>query len=155
MVQLRSLGANTAVRRAQWRALGLSEADLEKPKIAVVNSSSELAICYAHLDGVAKVVKDAIREAGGVPFEVRTPAPALLDGMVCLPPCDKTPPGHLMAAGRLNIPTLLVIGGYQASGMIGDDHIDIEELFSGQVAARFGKPMQHPLKDMIGQAITG
>ena len=45
MVQLRSLGANTAVRRSQWRALGLSEADLEKPKIAVVNSSSELAIC--------------------------------------------------------------------------------------------------------------
>ena len=60
MVQLRSLGANTAVRRAQWRALGLSDADLEKPKIAVVNSSSELAICYAHLDGVAKIVKDAV-----------------------------------------------------------------------------------------------
>src|ERR1700744_6376648 len=76
MVQLRSLGANTAVRRAQWRALGLSEADLEKPKIAVVNSSSELAICYAHLDGVAKVVKQAVRDAGGVPFEVRTTAPA-------------------------------------------------------------------------------
>lgn len=186
MVQLRSLGANTAVRRAQWRALGLSEADLDKPKIAVVNSSSELAICYAHLDSVAKIVKDAVRAAGGVPFEVRTTAPAdfitgaarkgsyilagrdlipsdieaqveaaMLDGMVCLTSCDKTPPGHLMAAGRLNIPTLLVIGGYQSSGMIGDDHIDIEELFSGQVADKFGKPMEHPLKEMIGQAITG
>ena len=186
MVQLRSLGANTAVRRAQWRALGLSEADLEKPKIAVVNSSSELAICYAHLDGVAKIVKQAIREAGGVPFEVRTTAPAdfitgaarkgayilagrdlipsdieaqveaaMLDGMVCLTSCDKTPPGHLMAAGRLNIPTLLVIGGYQASGEIDGDPIDIEELFSGQVADRFGKPMKHPLKDMIPQAIRG
>ncbi len=186
MVQLRSLGANTAVRRAQWSALGLSEADLEKPKIAVVNSSSELAICYSHLDGVAKVVKDAIRAAGGVPFEVRTTAPsdfitgaarkgsyilagrdlipsdieaqveaAMLDGMVCLTSCDKTPAGHLMAAGRLNIPTLLVIGGYQASGMIGDDHIDIEELFSGQVADRFGKPMKHSLAEMIPQAIRG
>ena len=186
MVQLRSLGANTAVRRAQWRALGLSEADLEKPKIAVVNSSSELAICFAHLDGVAKIVKDAIREAGGVPFEVRTTAPsdfitgaarkgayilagrdlipsdieaqveaAMLDGMVCLTSCDKTPPGHLMAAGRLNIPTLLVIGGYQASGEIDGDHIDIEELFAGQVADRFGKPMKHPLKEMIPQAIRG
>jgi dihydroxy-acid dehydratase len=60
-----------------------------------------------------------------------------------------------MAAGRLNIPTLLVIGGYQASGMIGDDHIDIEELFSGQVADRFGKPMKHSVKDMIPQAIRG
>ena len=33
-----------AVRRAQWRALGLSDADMEKPKIAVINTSSELAI---------------------------------------------------------------------------------------------------------------
>ena len=45
-----------AGRRAQWRALGLSDADMEKPKIAVVNSSSELAICYAHLDGFAGIV---------------------------------------------------------------------------------------------------
>lgn len=186
MVQLRSLGANTAVRRSQWRALGLSEADLEKPKIAVVNSSSELAICYAHLDGVARIVKEAVRAAGGVPFEVRTTAPAdfitgaarkgayilagrdlipsdieaqvegaMLDGMVCLTSCDKTPPGHLMAAGRLDIPTLLVIGGYQASGMLGDDHIDIEDLFSGSIADRYGKPMKHSLKDMIPQAIRG
>ena len=33
-----------AVRRAQWKALGLSDDDMLKPKIAVVNSSSELAI---------------------------------------------------------------------------------------------------------------
>ena len=39
----------SAGRRAQWRALGLSVEDLEKPKIAVINSSSELAVCYAHL----------------------------------------------------------------------------------------------------------
>src|ERR1041384_2610294 len=65
-----------AVRRAQWRALGLTDADMEKPKIAVVNTSSELAICFSHLDGVAKVVKEAIREAGGLPFEIRTTAPS-------------------------------------------------------------------------------
>ena len=63
-----------AVRRAQWLALGLSDADLEKPKIAVVNSSSDLAICFSHLDGVAAELKAAIRAAGGVPFEVRTAA---------------------------------------------------------------------------------
>src|SRR5690606_17618839 len=63
-----------AVRRAQWRALGLTDCDMEKPKIAVVNSSSELSICFSHLDGIAKVVKDAIRAAGGMPFEIRTMA---------------------------------------------------------------------------------
>ncbi len=64
---LRSLAANTPSRRANWRALGLSLEDMEKPKIAVVNSSSELAICYAHLDGIAKIVKEEIRAAGGDP----------------------------------------------------------------------------------------
>src|SRR4029078_9987476 len=72
---LRSLAANTPGRRANWRALGLSLEDMEKAKIAGVNSSSELAICYAHLDGIAKIVKEEIRAAGGVPFEVRTAAP--------------------------------------------------------------------------------
>src|SRR3990167_6218145 len=183
---LRSIAANTPVRRAHWLALGLSEEDLLKPKIAVVNSSSELAVCFAHLDGVAKVVKEAIRAAGGVPFEVRTTAPsdfitgaakqgsyilaardlvtndieaqveaAMLDGMVCLTSCDKTPPGHLMAAMRLNIPTILVIAGYQASGMIGDDHVDIEDLFSGGVGESLGKPGKHSMDAMAEQAIRG
>ena len=185
-MKLRSLAANSPVRRSHWLALGLSEEDLLKPKIAVVNSSSELAVCFAHLDGVAKAVKEAIRAAGGVPFEVRTTAPsdfitgaakqgsyilagrdlvtndieaqveaALLDGMVCLTSCDKTPPGHLMAAMRLDIPTLLVIGGYQASGMIGDDHVDIEDLFSGGVSESLGRPGKHPVEEIVRQAVRG
>src|SRR5687768_18237042 len=63
-------------RRAQWRALGLSDADLEKPKIAIVNSSSELSSCFSHLDGLADELKVAIRAAGGIPFEIRTAAPS-------------------------------------------------------------------------------
>src|SRR5574337_433186 len=65
-----------AVRRAQWLAMGLSEEDLLKPKIAIVNSSSKLSICYAHLDAVCREVEQAVREAGGVPFEIRTVAPS-------------------------------------------------------------------------------
>ena len=75
-MNLRSNAANSPSRRANWRALGLSKEDMEKPKIAVVNSSSELAICYAHLDSIARMVKEEIRAAGGVPFEVRTAAPS-------------------------------------------------------------------------------
>jgi dihydroxy-acid dehydratase len=52
MTTLRSLAANSGIRRAHWRTLGLSEADMQKPKIAVVNSSSELAVGFAHHDGV-------------------------------------------------------------------------------------------------------
>lgn len=158
-----------AVRNAQWQALGIPEADCEKPKIAVVNSSSELAACYSHLDQVAKVVKEAIRAAGGVPFEIRTTAPsdfvtgagargaymlaardlvtndieaavegAQLDGMVCLTSCDKTVPGQLMAAARLNVPTIMVPCGYQASGEYKGRHVDIEEVFIHSMHAMLG-----------------
>jgi dihydroxy-acid dehydratase len=175
-----------AVRRAQWKALGLTSEDMLKPKIAVVNSSSELAICFSHLDGIAKVVKDAVREAGGLPFEIRTAAPsdfiisagagggymlasrdlivndmeiavegAQLDGMICLSSCDKTPPAHLMAAGRFNIPTILVICGYQPSGHYQGKHVDIEEVFIGSVQAMFGKLSQETLSGMCDSAITG
>jgi len=65
-----------ATRRAQWRALGLTDADLAKPKIAIVNSSSQLASCFSHLDEIARRAKRAIEQAGGVAFEVRTAAPS-------------------------------------------------------------------------------
>ena len=65
-----------AVRRAQWRAIGITEEDFHKPKIAVVNSSSTLSVCYIHLDEVSQVVQQAVREAGGLPFEIRTAAPS-------------------------------------------------------------------------------
>lgn len=183
---LRSLAANSPGRRANWKALGLSAEDMLKPKIAVVNSSSELAICYAHLDGIAKIVKEAIREAGGMPFEVRTAAPsdfitgagksgsyilagrdiiandievqveaALLDGMICLTSCDKTPPGHLMAAARLNLPTILVIGGYQQAGEIDGQPVDVEDVWGGSIGERFGKKPKFPVAQMAENAIMG
>src|SRR6188472_4249054 len=175
-----------AARRAQWKALGLTDEDIEKPKIAVVNSSSELAICFRHLGGVAAIVKEAIWAAGGLPFEVRTTAPsdfiiaaggvggyilpsrdlivndmeiaiegAQLDGMICLSSCDKTPPAHLMAAGRFNIPSILVICGYQPSGHYEGKHVDIEEVFIGSVRAMFGKLSKETLAGMCDHAITG
>jgi dihydroxy-acid dehydratase len=64
------------MRRAQWTALGLRDSDMEKPKIAIVNSSPDLASCFSHLDGMVQPLKQAILAAGGVPFEVRTTAPA-------------------------------------------------------------------------------
>ena len=49
---------------------------MAKPKIAIVNSSSALAICFSHLDEIAGRAKRAIERAGGVAFEVRTAAPS-------------------------------------------------------------------------------
>jgi dihydroxy-acid dehydratase len=182
---LRSNAANNPTRRAHWLALGISDADMQKPKIAVVNSSSELAICFSHLDGVARIVKDAIRTAGGLPFEIRTTAPsdfifmsggsgymlgsrdlvvndievpvqgAQLDGMICLTSCDKLPPAHLMAAGRLNIPTILVVCGYQPSGRYAGERVDIEDLWFGSVQHAFGKLDAATLQGMSDNAVRG
>ena len=55
-----------ATRRAMWLALGLSDEDMVKPKIAIVNSSSQLAICFSHLDEIARRAKRAIEAAGGI-----------------------------------------------------------------------------------------
>jgi dihydroxy-acid dehydratase len=175
-----------ANRRVQWKALGLTDADLEKPKIAVVNSSSELAMCFRHLDGIAAIVKQSIWAAGGLPFEIRTAAPsdfiisagasggyilpsrdlvvndieiavegAQLDGMICLSSCDKTPPAHLMAAGRFNIPTILVIGGYQPCGELDGERVDVEDVFLGSVEVGFGKIDADRLRAMANTAIQG
>ena len=65
-----------AVRRAQWRALGISEEDMRKPKIAVVNSSSEPGDLLQPPRRHRRPVKEAIRAAGGLPFEIRTAAPS-------------------------------------------------------------------------------
>ena len=63
-----------AVRRAQWRAIGITEEDFHKPKIAV--APPRRSLCYIHLDEVSQVVQQAVLEAGGLPFEIRTAAPS-------------------------------------------------------------------------------
>ncbi|HOY34836.1 MAG TPA: dihydroxy-acid dehydratase [Aggregatilineales bacterium] len=175
-----------AVRRAQWKSLGLTDADLEKPKIAVINTSSELSSCFSHLDGVSARVKAAIRAAGGLAFEVRTAAPsdfitsagrqgryilpsrdllvndievqvegAMLDGMVCLASCDKTAPGQLMAAARLDIPSLVVACGYQPHGHLDGRAVDIEEVYESVGKVGAGHITLERLGAMCDVAIQG
>lgn len=171
-----------ATRRAQWLALGLTDEDMTKPKIAVVNSSSSLAPCFSHLDPIAAAVKESITAAGGLAFEIRTVAPtdfimsrggaggyvlssrdlvaadieavvegAQLDGMVCLASCDKTTPGQLMAAARLDVPTLVVACGYQTHA----PGVDIEEVFLRAGAVASGGVTVDELRDLSARAITG
>jgi len=152
--------AHAVTRRAQWVSLGIDPTELDRPKVAIINTSNELAACFAHLDDVADLLKEELRSLGLLPFELRTAAPsdfitnagrggryvlsardlitndvevmvegAQLDAMICLSSCDKTTPGHLMAAGRLNIPTVIVPCGYQRSGLAEGGEADVEEIF--------------------------
>jgi dihydroxy-acid dehydratase len=143
-------GFERAPHRSLLRATGSieSEADWDKPFIAICNSYTDCIPGHAHLNEVGMLVKRLVREAGGVPFIFNTigvddgiamghggmkyslPSRELiadcvetmlrahcLDGMVCIPNCDKIVPGMLMASMRLNIPTVFVSGGPMAAGI--------------------------------------
>lgn len=65
-------GVDRAPHRSLLRATGVSEEDMNKPFIGVCNSYIDIIPGHVHLNEFAKVVKAAIREAGGVPFEFNT-----------------------------------------------------------------------------------
>ena len=135
-------GVARECRRGLVRGMGYTEEEFKRPIIAVVNSWNEYNPGHVHLRTLAERVKQGIREAGGLPFEMMTTGicdgmvlknpryielPSrnniadeveltvesnMFDGMVLLSTCDSIVPGHLMAAARLDIPAILVTGGY-------------------------------------------
>jgi len=65
-------GFERAPHRSLFKACGVRDEDFGKPFIGVANSYCEIVPGHVHLNKVAEVVKAAIREAGGVPFEFNT-----------------------------------------------------------------------------------
>jgi dihydroxy-acid dehydratase len=66
------LGAERAPHRALLKATGVTDADFGKPFIAVVNSYIDIVPGHVHLQEFGRLVKDAVRAAGGMPFEFNT-----------------------------------------------------------------------------------
>ncbi len=164
-------GYEKAPHRALLRATGVKEADFDKPFVAIVNSYVDVVPGHVHLQEFGKLVKEAVRAAGGVPFEFNTigvddgiamghggmkyslPSRELIadcvetmleahrfDAMVCIPNCDKIVPGMLMAAMRVNVPTIFVSGGPMAAGKTPEgETIDLISVFEGVGAFSAGK----------------
>jgi len=72
-------GVERAPHRALLKALGITDKDLDKPFIAVVNSFTTVVPGHVHLNQVADAVKAGVISAGGVPFEFNTIA--ICDGL--------------------------------------------------------------------------
>ena len=164
-------GYEKAPHRALLRATGLKDEDFDKPFVAIVNSYVDVVPGHVHLQDFGKMVKEAVRAAGGVPFEFNTigvddgiamghmgmkyslPSRELIadcvetmieahrfDAMVCIPNCDKIVPGMLLAAMRVNIPTIFVSGGAMKAGMTPEgETIDLISVFEGVGAYSAGK----------------
>ena len=156
------VGVERAPHRALFKATGLTDEEIKRPFVGVVNSWNEFIPGHIHLDRIGQAVKAGIRTAGGVPFEFQTigvcdgiamghagmryslPSRELiedsieimaqahqLDGLVMIPSCDKIAPGHLMAAGRLDLPTVVVTGGPMLPGYACDRDLDLINVFEG------------------------
>jgi dihydroxy-acid dehydratase len=164
-------GFDKAPHRALLRATGLQDDDFNKPFVAICNSYVDVVPGHVHLQEFGKLVKDAVRAAGGVPFEFNTigvddgiamghmgmkyslPSRELIadcvetmieahrfDAMVCIPNCDKIVPGMLLAAMRVNVPTIFVSGGPMKAGVTPDgETIDLISVFEGVGAFSAGK----------------
>jgi dihydroxy-acid dehydratase len=155
-------GIHGAYPRALYRSMGYSKQDFGKPLIGIMNSWNEAVPGHFHLRTLANWVKEGIAAAGAMGIEVGIPAVcdgiaqgkgmhAVLplrdiiaasvelmaianrfDGLVMLCNCDKIVPGMLMAAARLDLPTLFVTGGPMITGHMpttGDEIIlsDVKE----------------------------
>ena len=77
------------------------------------------------------------------------------DGWVGLTNCDKITPGMLMAAGRLNLPAIMVTGGPMHAGFINDQRIDLISCFESVGACRAGKISEEELLQMEKCACPG
>ncbi|PLS16411.1 dihydroxy-acid dehydratase [Bacillus sp. M6-12] len=173
-------GIDRAPHRSLLRAAGVKEEDFGKPFIAVCNSYIDIVPGHVHLQEFGKIVKDAIREAGGVPFEFNTigvddgiamghigmryslPSREIIadsietvvsahwfDGMVCIPNCDKITPGMMMAALRVNIPTIFVSGGPMKAGKDKNGKaLSLTSVFEGVGAYQAGKIDEESLQEL-------
>jgi dihydroxy-acid dehydratase len=75
-----------------------------------------------------------------------------LDGLVLIPNCDKVVPGMLMAAARVNIPTMLVSGGPMLKGRFHDKNVDLITVFEGVGMEALGQMERDELDDLENEA---
>ena len=132
-----------AILKGHLASCGVTYEEMSRPIIAVVNSHNDIVAGHVPLKGLGELVKEGIREAGGLPLEFNTIAMCdglaqshggmryslpsrdliadsvetmvlghgIFDGVIMLASCDKIVPAMLMAAARMDLPTVIVTGG--------------------------------------------
>lgn len=179
-------GLERAPHRSLFKALGLTDEEIERPMIGIANSANEVIPGHLHLHQLSDAVKAGVRMAGGTPLEfftigicdgiimghegmkyslssreliadsIESMAMAYpFDGLVLIPNCDKIIPGMMMAAARLNIPTILVSGGPMLAGEFQGREIDLATVFEAVGKVKAGGMTINTLKALEGCACPG
>ena len=142
-------GLGATVSRGMLRAVGMGDADWDKPQIGIASSWNEITPCNLSLDRLAQAAKDGVHSGGGYPLQFGTISVSdgismghdgmhyslvsrdliadsvetvmsaeRLDGSVLLAGCDKSLPGMLMAAARLDLASVFVYAGTIMPGRV-------------------------------------
>ncbi len=131
-------GIEAMTSRGMLRAVGMGDADWDKPQIGIASSWNEITPCNLSLARLAQAAKEGVHGGGGYPLQFGTVSVSdgismghegmhfslvsreviadsvevvmqaeRLDGSVLLAGCDKSIPGMLMAAARLDLASRL------------------------------------------------
>lgn len=172
-------GTARAPHRSLLKAVGLTDPEIARPLVAVVNSASDIIPGHLLLDKVAEAVKAGVRMAGGTPLEFSTIGICdglamnhagmryslasreviadsvelviqahAFDAMVMIPNCDKIIPGMLLAAMRLDIPTVIVSGGPMLSGLHRGARVDLDTVFTAVGRVKAGEMSEEELAEL-------
>jgi len=179
-------GTGRIPHRALMKATGLTDEEIARPIVGVVNAQNEIIPGHIHLDSIADGVKAGIRAAGGTPVEFPTigvcdgiamnhmgmhySLPSRehiadsveimatahpVDALVFIPNCDKIVPGMLMAALRLNIPSIFCSGGPMLPGKIQGKAVALTDAFEAPAAIEVGKKDEQYGRDIEEYSCPG
>ncbi len=135
-------GFSRFMRRAFLASAGFDGADLERPIVGIVDTSSDFNPCHRDMPALVSAVKRGVLQAGGLPFAFPTaslheifisPTTMFLrnlvameteellraqpmDAVVMLGGCDKTVPAQLMAALSVDLPAIHLVTGPMRTG---------------------------------------
>ncbi|WP_347487766.1 dihydroxy-acid dehydratase [Desulfoscipio sp. XC116] len=172
-------GLQKAPHRSLFKALGLTDQELGRPMIGVVNSFNEIVPGHMHLREISEAVKAGVRINGGTPIEY--PSIAVcdgiamnhdgmkyslasreiiadsvevmsmahpFDGLVLITACDKVVPGMLMAAARLDIPTIIISGGPMLAGSFKGRDVSVSNIFEAIGAVKSGRMSESDMSEL-------
>ena len=162
-------GVQSAPHRSLFNALGYTKEEMKKPMIGVVCSYNEIVPGHINLDKIAEaggmpVEFPAIAVCDGIAMGHTGMKYSLVtrdliadstecmarahqfDGLVMIPNCDKNVPGLLMAAARVNIPTVFVSGGPMLAGKVRGEKRSLSSMFEAVGEYEAGKIGMEELK---------
>jgi dihydroxy-acid dehydratase len=179
-------GLTRIPHRSLFKAAGLTEEELKRPIVGIVNSQNDIIPGHIHLDTIAEAVKHGVLAHGGTPLAF--PAIGVCDGiamghngmryslasrehiadsveimamahpfdaLVFIPNCDKIVPGMIMAALRLNIPSVFVSGGPMLPNYYKGKKLTLSSVFEAVGSISAGKIGEKEFQEIEDNACPG